>query len=432
MAKRRFGGKRKYSKRRKLGTVPVFPRYGGWGADMRLVLRKNLKRRAPFLPGAGGPTRVVRRNTGPLPRGQPRPRTRGAAFGPLTARTLVAGRRRPMTVKKMLRVGMTGGTLRFQGVNRMNSLAPVGVASDGGVNLTCPGFFRLRNTSTNATEPDRAYLPFHVIELTHLPNISQDSGSVLRQMALTNAGGVVFDAIDGQRAVTGAAYTHWNWEYTDNPTSSDSGTGIINNALGCKYVKTEWYDIRFLLYGMRQQPTFFDIMLVRFDRDHLVPNSALSRNAEELIDYNSFYQGMTKNIAFNPILPGHVNFKRGMRVIKRYRKYIAPVETDKADRNPDSHQFRLFYKDGMIRNYDWATKGHNSSDDHDSANFVQQVRAVDLRNECYPRSRLYVLIRALNTTNINPGSGVAEDVDNTPSYDVLVRKKIRYDRPNIS
>jgi len=366
------------------------------------------------------------------------------SYGPMSFRKARFGRGRRVTVKKLQRMTMTAAILRFQGVKRYGLLSNTAInagpteaagASDmqeNKVDLSGsngqPGFFRLRNT--NSAESNTVgvtdEMPLHVYDLTVCPNKTGNpvNGYTLGFIQDSQTARPTFGTIQGLNPL-GQTATGYNFEYTTVPVTGDAGTGVVTPQCKAKYIKHEWFDIRLLVYGQRQFTTYYDIMIVRFNEDYLAPEQTVFPVSDTEADNKrlAFWQAMVKNITYNPLLPGHSSAFNGMKVIRRYRCVLDSSSQDSADRTPAHKVFKIFFRDGVIRNYDYGSRPHTQLTHIDGPNYSQNIRINDLNDTPMPKGRLYLIVRASNTT---PETDT-EDMDGQPSYDLVIRKKIRFE-----
>lgn len=342
------------------------------------------------------------------PRGVPKRQRRNVATfnGDMTSAQRLWKRRR-FSVKPLLRglMKMQEYCLyRFQGVKRMNA------SNDG---TTQPGYYAL--LAQDPVTLSNPAVPLHLFDLT-CTRVPLSAPAVGYQMAIDNTGAVTFSSMSGQvPAGTDAANCPWQLERT-SAQSLDLTT---------RYIKTDWIDIRLNLYGCNQVPTYFDIMLVQLKDDFCDPLTVPSTN-EQLTRRNLFWQGMVKSLTYNPLLPGDNSWYNGVRILRRYRKKFDPSEpfssAEVLDKNPDNHVVKVFYADNKIRNHQWQAAAALT----DTAAMTQQWRsytasATELLPTVHPKAKLFLVVRALNTTPETSGNAL-----DTPTYDIVIRKKVTY------
>lgn len=364
-----------------------------------------------------------------------------APSGQMTFVTKKGGRFRSMTVPKLLSLGVQKRILRMQGVNRMGGWLTrtaadqdVNILGGAGVNplqgtteFPLPGFYGMYN-SPNAVGTQS--FPLYVADLTCFAN-SGVLTNVLWRMTVDDAGSVGWTAVGAQNtsgAGTQATASAGNnvWYVEDGVTS-----GITLNNF--KYVQHDYFDIRACAYGARQQPTFYDFMIVRFEHDHLCPStqSSPTRSFEEGYAYRALWQGLVKNLSYNTILPGTPGAFKGMKVLRRFRFTLPASDNDNSDKTPNWKVVKFFYKDYKIRDYAYGPEPLATDAAVNGADYVQQQNdATDYNNEPKAKARLFLIVRASNTVpqaTTGADDGVDyDDCDVTPSFDLFIRKQIRH------
>lgn len=329
------------------------------------------------------------------------------------------GRYRPMTLKKLMTLNCIRNTHRFQGVNRMNNVSSATINPDGSsTGLACPGFYKLSNSPNSNSV---SLFPLMCFDLTTVNNTSAGGNAVAWTCSYDiTAGQFRWDSVNGQNAGGGTAITYVNEDLT---------TSI--NFASAKWIQTDWFDIRAVAYGCRQQPTYYDFMIVQFDKDYLQPcnySSQSGASAEDFQAYTSFWTAMTKNISYSAIMPAQRDSMRGMRVLRRFRFTLQPSQTTDSDRNPNLRIVKLFQKHYSFDCYNWG-KGISATTaaNIDGPSYMLDTAGgSNLRNHPEERKRTFLIVRASNTTE---RAGADETADNTPSFDIIIRKQLRHQVP---
>lgn len=300
--------------------------------------------------------------------------------------------------------------LRFQGMNRMNAV-------NDGVGL--PGAYYLNFTDPSGS--GGAVVPVHVYELT---SVRQNTGAFAQcgyQLSFTDTGEPQFSVLPTQTNTGATASSGWQLERST----------LASDVVQQRYVKTDWFDIRLNLYGCNTQPAWYDIMLVQIkDENNSVNATSATGGVDGVNRRRLFWQGLAKTLTYNPINPGDNSWFRGMRVIRRYRKLIQATNpygnADVVDKNPQNHYLKIFYADGRTRNHQWESQSAVTDTDvlNQSWRVTQGTTDATLNILPHPNARLYLIVRCMNTTFTALGeSGTAA---NTPSYDLVIRKKISF------
>lgn len=445
--KYKTGGIRKSAPRRKLGASSSnYARYARTAVGVAGAMGAFRGGPAPSLPQ--GRRITTRGATGTRTKRKSKTKNTRGGYGEVTTMRMRHGRRKRLTVAKLQRLTMTTAVLRFQGLKRYGLFADAAIdegpneAAGVGNDLTkdqvaltggCPGYFILKNgTAVDTINVTGDTYPMHVYNLTRVPNLVT-TATVGREMIISNSttagvGDFLASTVLVGQSPTGAPSGVWWMESMSPSGTNDTTTNNIQPIMRSKYVKTEWFDIRMICYGQRQMATFYDIMLVRFDDSTLIPDIGITeitnldtqrRNAR-----NALYQTLVRNITFNPILPGASNAVRGMKVMKRQRFLLPASMSDETDRTPAHKIVKFFYKDETIRNHEWGVRSVAPATNVDGPNFAQNLRANDMSDDPHPKARVFLLVRASNTM---VDAAVDEDMDGLPSYDIVIRKKIRYE-----
>lgn len=418
MALRRKGGVRKKTRRvRRVNGRRTGRTLGRRvGRRIPMVRGRGTKRRMGSMAGrATKRARVGARQVGP----------QGGDFSMLTVRS-----RRPKPVSFRIAKALTVDyrILRFQRTSRQNGTV---LSVDTPVEGTFPGKCALHNQLSSGVAQQ---YPIHILDLTSTLNTVSPNASVFYEVRTTASTGILsYSSTPGQQSTgadaTGANAAAWQLEYGDN----------VSTSLKKQFISPRWYDIRLMCYGARNQPTLYEILVVRFSKEHLVPAlDGFSASQPETIDeYHGFWQGMAKRLTFNSIQPAQNRYgavSNGMRVVKKVSFLLPASNTTDADITPPSKAVKLFVPDGRLLNYRsptdsyaGSTAGKFSTDN--SWLVVNPTSATEYDVPIKETDRTFLIVRAVNTTNTQvAGTGpIPATWLNTPSYDIVVRKKEAYD-----
>jgi len=320
------------------------------------------------------------------------------------------GKTARMTLSRLAKMLVTK-IYRFQGVNRSNTNAGTYDAASATTTIAPPGYFWLQNTPNGVGTQT---FPLHIYDLTTLPVFSTTT-SVARELTITDGGGITFASLQGTDAAGSGFTPSYVTEFSSAP---------VAEPIQQRFINSDWFDIRLNLYGARRQPTFYDIMVVKFVSRACDPiESATGMTSEELEKRKAFYQGMVKAMVYSPILPAGREFMKGITVVKRFRTTIQASNNDEADRNPNNQIYKLYYRDGKMRDYNYSSVSQASDAlVNDDAYAVEDGTAATYTNDPKQPARLFLIVRASNTTPTASPSG-----NDTPSYDLVIRKKCQFD-----
>ena len=296
---------------------------------------------------------------------------------------------------------------RCQGMRRMNS------NNDG---TTLPGWASLLNTYDLGTG---SLCPLDLFDLTAVLNNNLPAPTVAYSMSVLDNGNISWSPRWTQSA-TGSTLTNGAWEY-------ERSSRIGSTSVGVRYITHEWFDIRLNLYGCNTQPTYYDIMLVTLKSDVYDPFE-VQADAQDERKRQLAYLGMVKTLMFNPINPGDSDWSHGFNVLRRYRKVFQPSSPfgsdDVVDKNPHNHVLKIKYVMKRTLDYQQYAKQPPSDTVALGGQWVQTFGTIaELQNVPRSRAKLFLLVRAMNTTRVTAENSTAA---NTPSYDFCIRRKITY------
>ena len=317
---------------------------------------------------------------------------------------------------KMLQRKLTVCTLRCQNIRRIDQQRS---HLAGG---SCPGAVRLPN---QALTPLITLCPVHIYSLSSVGLTDPAAAQVGRSLVISDSSGVAsisFNVIptqnpDGTQDTGGL----WKGERINQPDF------LIRPG---RYITTGWVDIKLNLYGCTDQPTVFNISLVKFiDQDlnpEESPNAALVANLNKR---SNFWAGITKPLCFNPIVTTQPYTPRGYVVLRRVRRLIQPLPAFAATAdsagtaNPGNHIVRIRYYDGKTRDHQWSyTPATQTQALSEQWQPIVETTA-GMQQDPHPKARLYLLVTAMNTTLV---ASATEGSRNTPSYDFSIRKTINF------
>lgn len=177
-----------------------------------------------------------------------------------------------------------------------------------------------------------------------------------------------------------------------------------------------------LCHGARAAPTTFELTVFKL-KDHYLDPKETPSSAQEAADRQAFWQQLAQEMMVNPVLPKTgPNSRKRMRILKQVKFIIQPSLTTEVDSNPSSRMVRMFVPDGRVCDYLYTSDpqtGAGADDKINTTQWVQSGRAnADYSETPKPQHRVWFMIRATDTTE-----GGVIDNTNTPSYDIVVRKK---------
>lgn len=369
-----------------------------------------LRPRAPRLKRPGAPTearsgRLVRRRFGP-----PNLRRRGIAGGgsavQLTYWKHKVGRSRKPTLGLVRTLALNRLVVRYQGLNRLGSVSV-------GANPNYPGYHPLE--ARLDTTAGASFLPLHIYELSSVNNgLSRPAGY---RCVIQDNGSIGWLPLNGMASDgTTVAAQPYLFEFGDCSSVQSQ----------VRFVNLLWSDIKIMLHGALAETATYDISIISFDPRYLFLDPAETTagfNSQELQQYNSFWQTMTRSLITNPCMHGNQEKQYGMRVQRSVRHILQPSSNMDVNDEPASRLVHMFVKQHRV--VDLKEQGTPISSD--VGQFGLGFRQEDLGSLQFSQlpkagQRQYLMIRCLNTTQ---RQDVASRM-HTPSYDISIRRKLEF------
>ena len=338
-------------------------------------------------------------------------------------KTSTVGRKPKATIGRMMRLSVPARTLIFQGYKKQDN-------ADAQA-----GYFLMMNQVSASTSS--TYMPCYVFGL-NATNQSANA-SPFRVARLHSTGRVEWVTSFGLSLDTTSSST-WRLE------TNEVGTDVLTNDEFSKIAQM-WYSVKLALYGAKTQQTTYVIELITPTKDYAAiedESELLSMTGTHADRYRDevygYWQNKLRALTTSPIAP-NFNAQRNPRqqpykTLRRWTYTIRPSTTIESDSSPNATIAKLFINDGRVLDYQWSKPNgaYNSTntdvaagiDDYlQTPGYVNQAvvggsMGVTIMNNPQPQQRRYLVIRAVNTTAIPSGS---ETNDNTPSFDMVIRKK---------
>lgn len=338
-----------------------------------------------------------------------KPRTKVLQGGQLThEKTQKVMLSKPMTsTQKALRLVKAN---KEKTVYRLNGIAS---ASTGA------GYFFLQNVDDASVSPVNRILPLHAYDITCVNTIRSTTGTVTSAVPATSAqaniasGDIDFVSMSFQN-LSGASTSNLQIEY--QPYNNVSALPASRDLL-------KWTEIKFNLYGTKNEAVKYDIMLVQFkDRDLLPRASTGAPSTDQTVAVSdkrtNFYQSLLKPLTHNAISTTPSIHIKKMRVLKRQTVVIQDNTSISNDQDPNNRVVKWFITHNKVCNYaQSATNLTTVADAFDDADFAFQQGG---QNSCYVNalSRVFLIVMATNYGKETFGNVTTA---NTPSYDISIR-----------
>lgn len=124
------------------------------------------------------------------------------------------------------------------------------------------------------------------------------------------------------------------------------------------------------------------------------------------------------------IIPGTIDPKRYMQVLKHQRVTIEPTVNDQNAISSNAVDVKWFVRDNKVRRYDRYETGAFATSDavNSSVQWLRKLLGTSVENFPQFRSRLYLLIRVTDYAP-SDGTGDAGSYD-SPSFSYCIRRKL--------
>lgn len=417
-----------------LGGVGTAATLGYYGVKVAMALRKKAmkkqtrRRSYPRMGMAPVPMAVKgmkrKRSVGPL----------GRVKKPRYARKRTTGnrevRRNPVSVvasavrssRLLSALVQPCRILRFSGMNVMD-VSKAGHYASTTVGTDLPGFFAMRRESATSSS-----FPYYIFNLNNAPNAGTTTYAPFRTAVMGATGDITFSGCNGSNTAGGDS-TAWQYEYLSGPNAGVSTAGVVT-APSASWIQPVWYDVRMVLYGAVNSQTTFDIQYVELAEEWADP-FAVTAEPKQAFERNAFYAQELRTIVTNPIASTVKKLSRvGFKVLQSWSYTIAPNLSIDSDATPNSEVVRFFIRDGRCLRYydqtDTTTAGGFNQTTEAQLRDPNQFTPSDNLSRIYntypqPQKRQrFIVIKSINTLSTATASVSS---NNTPSFDLLVRKK---------
>lgn len=283
------------------------------------------------------------------------------------------------------------------------------------------GAYHLYNYYSSGTY---LYMPCHVWDITSINNIV--NGSIVqdtpgKELRFTISGGVPINAdwatLDGRASDTTSTGGCWQ---ADSLSASASGPVIQPN----RRCMQDWTQAKILCYGAAKQPTEFVIEFIQIKEDYLHPPYTQAEPVpgtyESLVSGAlSFWQNYSKPFSANPISETSALKRKDIKVLKSIRFTLQSRESSDSYANVGHMKhLNIFFRMKRMCKYDWLEW---STDLYQNNPTSFAANTGHLSTRVHPKARIYMTIRATNTTQVTSPANASTDY--MPSYDLVLKKK---------
>lgn len=349
----------------------------------------------------------TRRNSSTRTTMRRRSRRAGSAMG--QPRRYMYKRSRLMNTRPNMNLLFNYHVLRLQGVKKE-------LQEPSTTTTYFPGYYVINTGVGSSVVSDTSVRPVYMVDLNSFSNGTTPFTNAVAQLGFDDAANPVW-TVKTTQAQTGSDLADARWVNENTRFAAGINRGM--------YVQDRWFDIRMKLYGARKQAVTYDVMLVKFVEEHFIPNiftGTVAPTGNEASEYANFWQNICRNLSYNTILPGAGAWRKKVRVLRSRRVILNASTSDDLEINPDNIDLKWFVRDNKIRRFFSDRERFTTQTQVEVAawNQIQQVTSV-LNSPDNSRTRLFLLVRA---TDISPTvTGIDEDLDDSPSFDMCIRKK---------
>lgn len=193
---------------------------------------------------------------------------------------------------------------------------------------------------------------------------------------------------NGQIPDGSATSVHWQLEQSPH-ANNQSGSFPLDQAIH------KWSSLDLELWGCRNKPTKYHIMLCQLSEDVLPDwGNRTGQSAE-------FWQSMIKHYTYSPLAKMDDGYNRKkIKILKQYTYNIDPTASFENDPDPHVKTVKLYYRFNRMTNFQWqfSTPDVQSIANMNDADWRQENNQP--QNQPHPNARLYVMVRASNFTKV--------------------------------
>lgn len=283
---------------------------------------------------------------------------------------------------------------------------------------TSAGYYKMFNHNNTASSLN--YFPVHFYDLDMFFNYTDTaivSPGNTGWFITNNASGV---QVNVQTNLSPSAATI-------NTPSIDNIMANATNASGAqpfRKARHKFSDIRMNLYGSTNNPTKYEVSIVRFKYYQDSPAFLSDLAPVQTTDTIALYQYLAQPFAFNPIHYTDTKMRDRITFVSTNQFMIEATQTNEGSSTiPHVKEFRLFKKWDRIHSFDWHDTGlltAGAAGVGQTAGFPQVT--TSMKNAPHYKYRHYLMVRALTPPS---SSAIAPsfDVTKNPSYDLSIHQR---------
>lgn len=175
----------------------------------------------------------------------------------------------------------------------------------------------------------------------------------------------------------------------------------------------KWSSLDLELWGCRNKPTKYHIMLCQISEDVLPDYAQTGGQRAE------FWQSMVKHYTYSPLAKMDDGYsKKKFKILKQYKVNLDPTASYENDPDPHVKTLKLFYRFNRKCNFKWVFSTPNPLTITDMNQPDWKAELNQNTNQVHPNARLYVMIRASNFTQITSPAVVDNTTNPSMSWNL--------------
>lgn len=322
-----------------------------------------------------------------------------------------------------------------------------------------------------ATTPSQYYYPAYVFDLTSFPNYMFPPTNaaapttpgtycpiVARRLSRLVNDSIVYPYVKAGDYATQVQISKNREDAANVVTWQTERRDQLAPSFNCESVFLEWVDIRMIMYGATQNPTWVQVQLVSFDEEYcpsmqLVtgvdadaaeastaalnfedepgrnfgPSVAGQVTVEPHIErWNNMWNEATDRLVGNPITKrGQSRTPSRMRVLYSKVFEFQPTQSTESDATPHEHQFHLFWNAQRVIDLTNNAYGQADVDVTEVANPNEWERYIFGAKTVSPKhpQRVYLLVKGHTPKAAGFADAATTKNAFAPSFDLIIRRK---------
>lgn len=264
-------------------------------------------------------------------------------------------------------------------------------------------------------------------------SVNLDTTSALNKLMPLHVYDLTSIVTDGQSPV--AQYI-LNFNSSDYPFFTTSGSVVqvgANDGGGVPTVQShnrtiqEYFDVRLELFARETKKTVWNVMLLKLFDEDIAPLAAADSTKAK---HNNFWKQLVRPFYTNTLIPSDSRIMGDMKGKFKvlWQKSYTFKDKDSSFDEVQKKTVKIFKKLNQLNKYNESPEQKNYNDDNPNTQFVATA-AGTTAPFCQLPKRIYMVIRANNTTDYNIGTNTWDSgasvpaLTDIPSYNIYYRTK---------